>query len=523
MRPAKSLPKKIAVPRAWFAVLSGLILTFAMPHFPFGFLAWFALVPMFWAIDNAASGRSAVLYGLLTGAVFFGMSLHWLINVTFFGWIFVFVVLETPFLALFGGLAYFGRQIRIIFLRPLWFALAWSLSEWCRAEIPVFGFGWNLIAYTQASYPFMIQFADIFGAYGLGFLIVFVNGCLVEMLLALMRKKDKRGLDLRLWIYPVAIVGIITMLLSYGNFRIRRFEKVRQSLTVSLIQGNIPQNIKWESMAKDKIVEIYSTLTQLVRFDSPDLILWPEAAFPGFFNRDQEAVPIRELVRQIRIPLLIGSPHFENFDRVYNSAYLVDKTGQIVLRYDKLFLVPFGEYVPLKMIFGWLEAYAYAMGVSDFSSGSEYTVFPLKDNLKFSVLICFEDTFPDLARTFVNRGANFLAVLTNDAWFGKSSAPYQHLAASVFRALENGVPVIRAANTGVSAFISPKGIVLDRVKAKNGEDIFITGKATLTLPVQSRMTIYRQYGHWFPYFVVFVFMVLFVTRSRWTESGPESM
>jgi apolipoprotein N-acyltransferase len=505
--------------RSWlFCAATGIFLTFCFPHSPLGFLAWFSFIPLLWAIEHCQSGRQALFYGLIAGLVFFGISLYWLIYVTVFGWIFV-ACLEASFVMLFGGLVYEGRKIRHPFLKILWISLSWSSLELVRSEMPVFGLGWNLLAYSQSDYPWILQSANTVGAYGLGFVIAFVNACLFEILIQATRQRLKIA-ESPLKFLKSAVFGLLSLvfivfslLLGHGYYHFHHRNSPNASLRISVLQGNIPQVIKWEPVAREKIIELYSRLTQLAAFERPDLIIWPEAAFPGYFNQDPEAEGIQELVRQIHVPVIIGSPHFESWTRAFNSAYLLGPEGAIQNRYDKLYLVPFGEYVPLKPIFGWLEPIAYSLGVSDFQAGTQYTLFQLKDQIPFAVLICFEDVFPNLARSFVHRGARFLAVITNDAWFGPSSAPYQHLQASIFRAVENGVPVVRAANTGISAFISKKGVVLDRVEDSTGHDIFVAGKKTLTIPLEDKETLYRKGGYLFPYGALILFGTMFVVQQ----------
>jgi apolipoprotein N-acyltransferase len=283
-------------------------------------------------------------------------------------------------------------------------------------------------------------------------------------------------------------------------------------LRVSVLQGNIPQLLKWDSRYQDEILRIYLNLTELASYDSPQLIVWPEAAYPGFFNREPQAEHIKALVRKIQIPLLVGSPHQEE-KGFTNSAHLLDRAGEAAGRYDKIRLVPFGEYVPWKPIFGFLERYAYALGVSDFSAGKDFTVFRWEDSgPRFSVLICFEDIFPDLARKLVSRGADFLTVITNDAWFGRSSAPYQHLQGSIFRAIENGVSIVRAANTGVSGFINARGEVVERVRNQEGKDTFVMGGTTYPVALSKEETLYRRGGWLFPHACLMILTVYGMIR-----------
>ncbi len=519
------------------AALSGFLLLFSFPTSNLGFLAWISLVPLLTAILKSTSLGQALVRGFVTGIVFFTLSLHWLTHVTEFGWIFV-SLLQTLFFLPFAWVVYEVRTVRIPLARCLWTAAAWSTFELVRTEIPVFGLGFNLLAYSQADYSWIRQSANTIGAYGLGFVIVFANACLVEMRETVQELKTQcwdeatrlasrvrtsliqRALLQRLAYVVAALPVIFLLLLSHGFYHVRKTDNGAKTFKIGILQGNIPQEVKWQVVAREKILEIYLKLTELAFYDQPDLVFWPEAAFPGYFNHDREAEKILALVKKFEIPLVVGSPHLEKGITAYNSAYLVESDGAVKARYDKQTLVPFGEYVPLKFIFGWLEPLAYSMGVSNFEAGQEATVFQLTDTpLSFSTLICFEDMFPNLARRFVSKGAELLAVMTNDAWFGRSAAPYQHLQASIFRAIENGVPVIRAANTGVSAFISSQGEVLDRIQDLKGKDIFISGRKVYALPIRPTPTLYRLGGWLFPYLAMAALIVMMI-QLKTTDYRP---
>lgn len=486
------------------AIFSGLLLALCYAPVSWGFLGWAALVPLLLSIESAKSRNAAVLRGFACGFVFFFFSVHWIIHVDFTAWPLL-VLLESPFVLLFAWAVYEGKRIRNPFLKIVWPALAWMSVEIVRSEMPISGFGWNLLAFSQSNTPLVLQSAGLFGAYGLGFMMALVNGCLALLLL---KTKTRSGICASVFLLVVIFGGLFI----YGHRQLAKPETSKGKIRISVLQGNIPQSVKWATVARGKILETYMTLTELASFDQPSLVIWPEAAFPGYFNRDTESASVHDLVRKIGIPVLIGAPHLETEEIAFNSAYLLDGEGKILERYDKQNLVPFGEYVPLKPIFGFLERLAYSLGVSDFYPGKTFTVFRLfNQEIAFSVLICFEDTFSRLARGFVERGAQFLVVMTNDAWFERSAAPYQHLDASIFRAVENGVPVVRAANTGVSAFISPRGKVYARVRNKKGEDIFSTGKETAEVSLRDgETTVFRQGGWLFPYAAGGLFMIMFI-------------
>jgi len=286
---------------------------------------------------------------------------------------------------------------------------------------------------------------------------------------------------------------ILTALLSYGYYRLNQ-PFLGETLRASVIQGNIPQSQKWDSARTGGILDRYRRLTYQAAKDKPQFIIWPETSVPG----DLEGEPIllgtiTELAKEVNIPLLIGTIRADDeSNKYFNNATLIDKSGDIIKSYSKLHLVPFGEFIPLENVFGFLRNIA---PIGDFKRGIEYTVFNLGD-VKFSSLICFEDIFPSLVRRFAKNGAGLLINITNDAWFGDTSEPYQHAQASVFRAVELRRAVIRAANTGLSCFINPKGEIIASVKDKVGKEIFVSGYKTAAIPLVKTRSIYTHYGDW---------------------------
>ncbi len=491
-----------------YQMVSGLLLAFSYPSTGWGFLAWFALVPLLASLHHAQNHSQALGFGLISGIVFFGISMRWMTHVTAAGWMFL-ALMESVSVMAFAWLAYGGmKSQRPVIFKVLWIALAWTITELLRSEMPVFGFGWNLLAYSQSSCLPLIQFANISGAYGLGFLIAWVNASL--FCAWFWRKERKAALSL-----SVGMVLVMAGLWGYGKMTLAKRVEPREYLRVSVLQGNIPQSVKWELMAKEKILEIYKKLTQLAALEQPDLILWPEASFPGYFNRDVQAGQISRLAEEVGTPLLVGGLRWVSEQEVYNSAYSLAKDGALVQRYDKLRLVPFGEYIPFKFFLSWLTPVANALGISDFSAGKNPVIFRwAREEWPFGVLICFEDVFMDLARSLADRDAKFLIVITNDAWFGKTGAPFQHLQASIFRAVENGMAVVRAANTGVSAFISHQGRVLATVRNARGDETFVMGQKTLDLPLITERTLYRRGGYLFPYIAIGIFALLAVVMVR---------
>lgn len=499
----------------FFVLISSLLLILSFPKFSFWPAAWFSLVPIFYSIRREKSLRFSFFKCYAFGFIFFLVTLEWLRHVSYFGWIFV--VFFYSFLFGFFGLAIHWLWKRNLFFLSL-FVLpsAWCVLEWMRTEIPVLCFGWNLLAYSQAFNPTISGMASIVGAYGLSWLIVFANLAVFFILDFELNHKKSEGV--------LALVGILSLALIFGFYFTHELNSLKSSgirsdvIKVSVIQPNIPQEQKWDPAFKDQILETHERLSELAAGDDrnhPDLIVWPEASYPGFFNTDPDRNRVFTQVDRLKTPILFGGLHqIENKtgEHYYNSAYLIwPGETEPKERYDKIRLVSFGEYVPWRDFFSLfgLERLAYSLGVSDFEPGKKLTVFSLDPLKKFSALICFEDTFPHLARQAVTNGAQFLTVLTNDAWFSKSAAPYQHLQASIFRAIENGVPVIRSANTGVSAVIGADGTVIERVQDSFGNDTFIAGGISVTFPVAQKKTCYRSIGYLLPCGCLILLLVSF--------------
>jgi apolipoprotein N-acyltransferase len=490
------------------SIASAILLALAYLGFGLAFLAWFALIPLFSAINRAKNCREASLCGLTMGFVFSSSSVYGLLNANIFLWLLVSFV-GAVFFMLFAGAAYIGVKNREnLYFKTFWLSLSWVVFEFLRSEMFIAKLGWNLLAYSQSAYLPIIQISNILGSYGLGFLIALVNALLFYVWIA--RKNSKRVLVLVL----IAIIAPVA-LLSYGAWVLSKPAKAETNVRISVIQPNIPQSIKWMHTHRAEILRIHKELTRRAAIQKPDLIVWPEASFPGYFNTDIHAKEVCDLAKELKTPLLIGAPYWVDKKEVYNSAYLIDENGVNTQHYNKIILVAFSEYTPLKFILGWFKPLAYTIAKHDFSAGKEKVVFRWsKHESPFAVLICFEDIFSNLARNFVARGANFFVVITNDAWFGESSMPYQHLQASIFRAVENGVSVVRAANTGISAFISCRGKVLASVENETGDNTFIAGQKTYDLPIVNENTLYRQGGYLFPYCAGFIFLSLGVVVLR---------
>ena len=507
--------------------LSAILLILSFPDFNFEFLAWVGFVPMFFAIEGKKPFK-AFLITYFAGVIFFLGTIYWLIHVTFPGMIAVVLYLALYF-GFFGLICSYylkeaigdGKGARY-YLLLLTVPSAWVALELIRSHF-ITGFGWNLLGYSQSFTLPIIQIADVVGAYGVSFLIVLVN-IAVFLTIKEIRKKDY-------YLKPLMIAFfVIFITLYYGMFRVKNIF-TGEKLKVAVVQGNIPQVKKWDPSFREGILKKYESLTREAAGQNPELVIWPETSVPGFLESDPELLArVTKLAKEVKTPILVGAPRedTEKKDAYYNSAILINEEGGIIGRYDKSHLVPFGEYVPLKFLFAFVENFAPSP-IGDFTAGKDYTVlnFFIKKTIKtenesrhiikkikFSSLICFEDIFPDLARKFVKRDANFLVNITNDAWFHKTGAAYQHAQSSIFRAVENRVNVVRSANTGVSCFIDQKGEIVDKVVSA-GESIFVDGFKMHEITLARTRTFYTLHGDLFAYICVFIALAyLLVVRAK---------
>jgi apolipoprotein N-acyltransferase len=326
---------------------------------------------------------------------------------------------------------------------------------------------------------------DITGAYGASFVIILFNATLFWVL----QQWPKKTFPFK----EVTIIALILLgFLIYGYGKMRAIDRqMLQSppLKIGLVQGNIDQSIKWDESFQKETLKIYERLSFKVAEEKPDLIIWPETATPFFFQEASEYQPlVLDIPERTKAFLLFGSPSYKiEKGKVnhYNSAYLASPAKELVGRYDKIHLVPFGEYVPLSNLLFFIGS--LGEGIGNFKPGKEIFNFSIPQG-QFGVLICFEIIFPDLCRRFVKRGADFLVTITNDAWFGRTSAPYQHLSIATFRAIENRVFIARAANTGISGFIDPKGKIVEQ------GGIFTEKAMNRTIHLSKEKTFYTLYG-----------------------------
>lgn len=479
-------------------MISGLLLTASFAPSPLDWMVWFALVPLLRSLDNESPAH-AFLLGFIAGLVHYLTLIYWIVpTLQNYGYLDFLtslsaLVLLCLYLALYPALfAYLlcrmkGSRFLVFMMGSLWVGL-----EIIRAHF-LTGFPWCLLGYTQFRNLSLIQVADLVGVYGISFMIVLANG-LIYRLLFHRDASEKRGLK---W-ETMGLLLVVAFSLIYGQYRLAGGEhkgKGGKSVKAAIIQGNIDQSIKWDPAYQEKSVDTYDRLTRSTSPLKPDLVVWPETAMPFFFQDNEDlSQRLFEIPKQAGVDLIFGSPAYERTrsgTTYYNRVYLLSRRGEFAGYYDKVHLVPFGEYVPYRWLFPFFRHLLHAAG--NFASGEK--IEPLKlTNQTAGILICFEVIFPELARTQTRKGAAILVNLTNDAWFGRTSAPYQHLSMAVFRAVENGRPMIRAANTGFSAFIGPHGHIMAR--SQLFEEEVLTQDLRLG---HSSLRFYTRYGDLFAF------------------------
>jgi len=445
-----------------YSVISGLLLALAFPKFNLYWLSWIALVPFFIALTKAKSWKESLLCGLLFGLVFFGINLFWLNTLFRFvgGWIVLgwiaLILFQTLFILLFVSLL----RITDYRLRLLLLPLIWTAIEWLRAWGP-FGVTAGDLGYSQASFLPLIQIAAATSVYGISFLIALFNGAVAQLII-----------DRKRWQALAVAFLLLIGCYSYGHLALGWNQEFpsnipEQTIKVALIQPNIDQKDKLNPAKVAEIFDIHKKLTEQARQDHPDLIIWPETAIFTYLLRNNfYSSRVKKLAIDAKAWLVLGTPHYSE-GNAYNSIVSISPSGEVVARYDKEHLVPFGEYLPFRSIL-----FPLLKGVGYYDS--EYSSNPKPQGLtaagaRIAAAVCFESTLPQVIRQRVKEDSDFILLVTNDSWFGNSSALYDHLNCDVFRAIENRKYFIQVGNTGISAIIDPHGRILKRSKVNQRE------------------------------------------------------
>ncbi len=513
------------------AVFSAILLSLSFLNLNLEFLAWFGIVPLLFALEGKNKpqarlpGGQAFLISYVCGFLFFVASMYWLIHVTAIGWIGL-SLYQALYFGFFGLVFYFIRTRNYLVISS-----AWVFLEYIRSNL-FGGIGWNLLGYSQYKNLPIIQIADFTGVYGISFLIMLMNIAIygtikmavkcynLDSAFKIKGKSFKEDIKTNPVVLTLAVLVLFISVLVYGHKSLSGNNaqysipntQYKSLAKVSIIQGNIPQKLKWDEKYTRYIMDTYEKLTIQAAKDKPLLIIWPETSVPGFLNYERELLRwLKRLITKTGANVLVGAPMVreENLDEDYNSAVLFSKRAGFLGQYDKLHLVLLGEFIPFEKYLPFLRKISPLSG--NFVPGKEYTVFNLP-SADFSVLICFEDIFPGLVRQFVKKGAQFMVNMTNDAWFGNSCAAYQHAANSVFRAVENRRSFVRSANTGLSCFIDKQGRIYEKISA-DSRDLFIEGVKSAWVSVESGkiLTFYTKYGD---VFVLCCIIILSISAVR---------
>jgi apolipoprotein N-acyltransferase len=472
------------------------LLALSFPKFGHPAVAFVALVPLLVATSGwtgrggdvpGVPARRGFMLGLLAGFIHFAGTVYWTgATVSTFGGLPVFVaVIVAGLLALYMALyvalasAISGVLTSAFGLRALWLApFAWVGLEYLRG-IVFGGFPWIPLGNTMVTLLPIAQLASVLGIYGLSLFVGFINVGFAAMALLAGRQR---------LVAAAATIAMIAAVSLWGAMRLSSGTLTSGTpIKIGLIQGNIAQTDKWNPARAGMILDRYLRLSRQAFEQGAEFIMWPEASTPFFFEEDPTGNVIRDLARSVGRPMLLGSDEIDDADppRTYNSAFMLDRGGATAAVYRKIHLVPFGEYVPFQRVLFFVGPLVEA--VSAFSRGTRVTMLPV-DGHMVSTAICYEVTYPALAREAVQQGSEMLTTITNDAWYGESSAAFQHFEMAAMRAIEQGRYLARSANTGISGIIDPYGRVL--VKTQVFETVAVVAEARF---VQAK-TVYARIG-----------------------------
>ncbi|MDD5644560.1 MAG: apolipoprotein N-acyltransferase [bacterium] len=491
------------------AALAGTIIYTA--YYPLGrrFAVVAGLALLFFIIKSASTAKHAFLYGFI-GGVFYFTPLLWFVKFVSPAAAIALISYQSFFI---GGFGFLAKQIleKYKLYGVFFFPFLWVFMEYIRSSGNM-GFPWMLIGNAFDGNSGFSWLASYGGVYLISFYFILLS-CIAVFVF-----EKKARLSLRF----VFFAGIIVMfLLLYRELPDTGDKGIsRNCIKIALIQPSIPQNIKWDNDFKEFILERYRDLTVNAALRFPELIIWPESSMPGIIPDNGEINAfIKSVSSQINTALLIGiqTSRYEKGEKKYfNSAVLYSDKGEKVQNYDKCRLVPFGEYVPFSRVFSFLRSLS-PIG-EGFDRGSSYEIFDLKDAssrinspCKFGVTICYEDLFPSINRTYARKGAAFIVNITNDAWYGYTSAPFLHAFSASMRCVENNIPMLRCTNTGLTCFIDRLGIIKKIAANKEGV-LFQPGVLFVELDMdkinENRGTFYNKAGDITAYISLVVSMAL---------------
>lgn len=492
-------------------VISAWALTFAFAPFGLRFLAYFTFIPMFLSIHRYPY-KKIFLYGLIFGFAF-ALSHLW--------WLYFLIVPVEPITktllylgvtVLFAYLSLYTAVFAVVtkYLGLIFAPLVWAVLEFLRTKSEI-GFPWGFLGYSQTPYIPIVQLASIFGIYGLSAWVIWIN----LLIFWIFQKKHKLT-------FLVLLILSFVLPIGFGLIRINAWKNPELNLKVALVQPNVGPNEKGDYENRQRLLDELLDLVNQAREHKPDLIILPETATLVDITRFTDLRDtIQKIVDSNNVYLFTGTPLYAPGSPIYYNGAVLFTPGQIGFTeiYRKIHLVPFSEKIPYADKIPLLKRIETG-DMGDCTQGKEFTIFTLDAQRStfhaFSCLICFESIFPDLTREFTKRGADMLVNITNDGWFGKTPGPYQHCELAILRSVENGVPLVRCANNGISLIADPYA----RIKSKT--KLFTQAVVIDSVPSPIKPTFYRKYGDVFIYFAIGIIAVGIIIKPirrarRWLK------
>jgi apolipoprotein N-acyltransferase len=543
------------------AMVTGLLLATAFPDFGVAGFAWIA-PGLILATALGKRGGEAWRIGYVAGLAHYLGSLYWLLNIPVTGFPILGWIALAAFLALFPATwvwlsvpstldprpSSWLDALKQLYAAPWSQRASWALRTaaiWVGLEMALArifgGFPWNLLGDSQYRIVPLIQFASFTGVYGISFLVAWTSVSLLNAAASILAKPSQRSPWMAEIILPFAAVFVAFF---YGFHQLNQSALPRRELKVALVQPGIPQTLIWNPTNDLARFQDLIHLSEDALTNKPDLLIWPEAAMPGLPRYQPEfGEPIVNLAQKHHVWMLIGADDAEataTETNYFNAAFLINPDGKPPQTYRKRGLVIFGEYIPLERWLPFIKWFTPITG--SYTAGDRAVQFELGrrpparreldlnsagsetgvlDHFQTSVLICFEDVFPHLARRSVEPDTDFLVNITNDGWFGEGAAQWQQAAAATFRTVENGVPLIRCANTGITCWIDAKGRWVQKFNDKNGS-VYGVGfmLSTVSVPDKHPQTFYNLHGDWFGWACVALAILTLATKIARAKRGP---
>ena len=498
----------------FLSIITGILFTLSFPPFDLSFLAWFAWIPLWIGLERSG-WRNGFRLGYLSGLIFTLGSLNWIGNNSGTSFLIAAssmigsVLYLSIYFGLFGYLLGKGGQVygnRVFLFAPL----VWSGIEYIYCW-GFMGFPWISLAMTQNLFLPVQQLAEYGGIYIVSTWVLLINSAIYAI-----EFMDRTGRQQKL--YWTGLTVFIVATFAFGGVRIWQTSHTDSpTLGVGVVQNNVEPRDKWVREKKQLNVEKLLSQTDLARLEGAKVVIWPETAVPAYLMYYASLYnKINQFVNQNDISILTGSLHHSRLNnelQTYNAAFFFSPDSEVKLYY-KQHLVPFAERLPLVDVFPWLKILNF--GQANFTPGTESSIYPLgsrSESANFGAMICYESSDPVLFRQFVLNGVQIMTIITNDGWLGHSLGPYQHLAIARLRSIEHRIPIVRSAQTGISAYIRPNGIIDHRILLNH------SGYFVVNVPTKHAETIYTKWGDWFGMLMVLGLIVwtsrtLFLLKKR---------